>query len=149
MPKCFRKKLYGEGTDRMDIKYTDERYFTQQQVQKLFQSVNWISANYPSRLIKALNNCETVFTAWDNDQLVGLINTIDDGELTAYVHYLCVRQDYQKKGIGKKLLELVKNKYKDYFYLMLVAENDSLITYYKNLGFEMVTGTHVMAIQNK
>ncbi len=133
----------------MDIKYTDERYFTQQQVQKLFQSVNWISANYPSRLIKALNNCETVFTAWDNDQLVGLINTIDDGELTAYVHYLCVRQDYQKKGIGKKLLELVKNKYKDYFYLMLVAENDSLITYYKNLGFEMVTGTHVMAIQNK
>lgn len=133
----------------MDIKYTDERYFTQQQVQELFQSVNWISANYPIRLIKALNNCETVFTAWDNDQLVGLINTIDDGELTAYVHYLCVRQDYQKKGIGKKLLELVKNKYKDYFYLMLVAENDSLITYYKNLGFEMVTGTHVMAIQNK
>ncbi len=133
----------------MDIKYTDERNFTQQQVQKLFQSVNWISANYPTRLIKALNNCETVFTAWDNDQLVGLINTIDDGELTAYVHYLCVREDYQKKGIGKKLLELVKNKYKDYFYLMLVAENDSLITYYKNHGFEMVTGTHVMAIQNK
>ena len=55
----------------MDIKYTDERNFTQQQVQELFQSVNWISANYPTRLIKALNNCETVFTAWDNDQLVG------------------------------------------------------------------------------
>ena len=83
----------------MDIKYTDERNFTQQQVQELFQSVNWISANYPTRLIKALNNCETVFTAWDNDQLVGLINTIDDGELTAYVHYLCVRENYQKKGI--------------------------------------------------
>lgn len=67
-------------------------------MQDLFQSVNWLSARYPQRLLKALNQCETVFTAWDGGNLVGLVNAIDDGELTAYVHYLCVRPEYQGKG---------------------------------------------------
>lgn len=34
--------------------------------------------------MKALNNCETVITAWDEGHLIGLINAIDDGELMAY-----------------------------------------------------------------
>lgn len=40
--------------------------------------------------------------------------------------YLCVRPEYQKKGIGKELLGLVKNKYKNYLYLILIAENKQL-----------------------
>ena len=62
--------------------YLETRDFTKVQLQELFKSVGWLSANYPERLFKAMNNCETVFTAWDNDKLVGLINAIDDGELT-------------------------------------------------------------------
>jgi len=133
----------------MNIKYTEQKVYTQQQVQDLFKSVDWISANYPERLMKALNNCETVITAWDDEQLVGLINAIDDGELTAYVHYLCVRPEYQSKGIGKKLIEQVKEKYNEYLYLILIAENDSLVNFYEKNGLEKVDGTHVMAIQKK
>lgn len=133
----------------MNIRYTEQKEYTQQQVQDLFQSVDWISANYPERLMKALNNCETVITAWDNEQLIGLVNAIDDSELTAYVHYLCVRPEYQGKGIGKKLLEQVKEKYNDYLYLILIAENDSLIKFYEKNGLDKVEGTHVMAIQKK
>ena len=132
----------------MNIKYTEQKVYTQQHVQDLFKSVDWISANYPERLMKALNNCETVITAWDNEQLVGVINEIDDSELTAYVHYLCVRPDYQGKGIGKKLIEQVKEKYNEYLYLILIAENDSLINFYEKNGLEKVKGTHVMVIQN-
>ena len=36
------------------IKYTEEKTFTQDQVQELFKSVGWISAEYPQRLHKAL-----------------------------------------------------------------------------------------------
>lgn len=132
----------------MNITYLKERIFTQQQVQDLFQSVNWISAKYPERLIKALQNCETVFTAWDSEKLVGLINAIDDGEMTAYVHYLCVRPEYQKKGIGTELLNWVKEKYKEYFYLTLAAENKDLIGFYERYGFKKVNGATLMAIQN-
>ncbi len=99
--------------------------------------------------MKALENCETVFTAWDNEKLVGLINAIDDGELTAYVHYLCVHPDYQGAGIGKELLERVKRKYRDYLYLILIAENKSLVDFYEKNGFCQTDGTYVMSIQNK
>lgn len=47
------------------IKYTEEKTFTQDQVQELFKSVGWISAEYPQRLNKALMNSQTVLTAWD------------------------------------------------------------------------------------
>ena len=92
----------------MSITYTDKKEFSTSDLQQLFQSVNWMSANYPERLKKALDNCETVFTAWDNEQLVGLVNAIDDGELTAYVHYLCVNPVYQGQGIGSLLLDKIK-----------------------------------------
>lgn len=131
----------------MEIRYTSEKCYTQEQVQALFQSVQWISANYPERLIKALSNCETVFTAWDGEKMVGLINAIDDGELTAYVHYLCINPQYQGRGIGKHLLELVKEKYADYLYLMLVAEHEGVVKFYEACGLMQVCGTQVMAIQ--
>ena len=44
------------------ITYTEEKRFTQEQVVDLFQAVHWHSADYPSRLYKALMNSQTVIT---------------------------------------------------------------------------------------
>ena len=133
----------------MDITYTDSKNFSEKNLQELFQSVNWLSANYPDRLKRALDHCETVLTAWDQDRLVGLVNAIDDGELTAYVHYLCVNPLYQGQGIGKELLHRIKEKYKTYLYIILIAENESLIAYYKQNGFACLNGRSVFEIQNQ
>ena len=32
------------------LKYTEEKIFTQEQVQQLFLPPNWVSGNYPKRL---------------------------------------------------------------------------------------------------
>ena len=133
----------------MSITYTDVNNFTSSDLQELFQSVSWLSANYPERLKKALDNCETVFTAWDGEKLVGLVNAIDDSELTAYVHYLCVNPAYQGQGIGKALLERIKEKYRDYLYIILIAENESLVKYYSQNGFEYVDGRYMFVVQNE
>lgn len=131
------------------ITYTDKREYSTDDLQTLFKSVDWLSANYPERLKKALDNCETVFTAWDGEQLIGLANAIDDSELTAYVHYLCVKPAYQGQGIGKTLLNKVKDKYKDYLYIIIIAENEELIKYYGKNGFEYIDGRYVFAIENQ
>lgn len=133
----------------MSISYLETRCFTEKQLKTLFKSVGWLSGNYPERLFKALNTCETVFTAWDNDRLIWLINAIDDGELTAYVHYLLVTPEYQGRGIASELLKMVKSKYRDYLYLILIAENPPLIEFYKKNGFDAIPGTQVMEIVNK
>ena len=133
----------------MSITYTDRKEFSVSDLQQLFQSVNWMSANYPERLKKAMDNCETVFSAWDNSKLVGLVNAIDDGELTAYVHYLCVNPDYQGQGIGGLLLDKIKEKYKDYLYIIVIAENEGLIKFYSQNGFQQGDGNYVFEIMNR
>ncbi len=133
----------------MEIIYKKDNSYSKDDVRELFLSVNWLSGKYPERLKKALDNCETVITAWDGNKLAGLINAIDDGELTAYVHYLCVNPEYQGAGIGKELLKQIKEKYKDYLYIILIAENEGLVGYYKKNGFEHMDGRYVLMVQNK
>lgn len=128
----------------MSIRYTDERSFTAEQLERLFLSVEWESGKFPEKLKKAMDNSAAVFTAWDGDRLVGLANALDDGELTAYVHYLLVDPAYQGQGIGTALLELMKKKYADYFCFFLMAEHESLVKYYERIGFEKERGVSAL-----
>ncbi|MDO5378834.1 MAG: GNAT family N-acetyltransferase [Clostridia bacterium] len=118
------------------ITYTDEKKFTQQSVQDLFLSVGWISGKYPSRLYKALLNSSTVLTAWNGNQLVGLVRLLDDGEMLAYMHYVLVRPDYQGQGIAGTLVEMAKEKYKDYLYIEIMPEESKNAAFYEKHGFQ-------------
>lgn len=133
----------------MTIRYTNARSFTTDQLERLFLSVKWESGKHPERLYRALQNCETVFTAWDGENLVGLISAIDDGEIAAYVHYLLVDPDYQGIGLGKALLNIVKEKYKNYLHFFLVAEHKGLIEYYERMGFEQQPEATVMVYKEQ
>lgn len=133
----------------MEIIYKRDHSYTANDVEELFLSVDWLSGKYPERLKKALDHSGTVITAWTGSKLVGLVNVIDDGELNAYVHYLCVNPEYQSLGIGGELLKQIKEKYRDYLYIIVIAEKEGLIEYYKKNGFEYIDGRYVLAVQNE
>ena len=57
----------------MAIEYTEEKRFTVEQVEAVFKSVGWESAQWPERLFKALQHSDTVISAWDGGHLVGLV----------------------------------------------------------------------------
>ena len=111
------------------FKYTEEKIFSQAQVQQLFLSVNWVSGNYPERLYKALMNSSTVLTVWDGEKLVGLIRVLDDTEMLAQIHYVLVHPDYQGQGIAGKMLEYIKKKYKDYLYIEVMPEDKNNVPF--------------------
>lgn len=92
-----------------------------------------------------MKNFKTVYTAWDNDKLIGLICAMDDGIMTAYIHYLLVNPSYQNLGIGKQLVEKMKDKYKDYLRIVIVAYNDE-IGFYQSCGFEKADDASPMFI---
>ena len=119
----------------MSISYKDTHDFNKEDLQELFLSVEWSSGHYPDKLVKAMKNFETVYTAWDDDKLVGLICAMDDGVMTAYIHFLLVNPAYQKRGIGKQLVERMKAKYIDYLRIVLVAYNSEL-RFYESCGFK-------------
>lgn len=115
------------------IKYLDKHEFSKEELEDLFLSVEWSSGKFPEKLVIAMENFKTVFSAYDDDKLVGMICVMDDGIMNAYIHYLLVNPKYQKLGIGKKLVEMVKEKYKDYLRLAVIG-------YYKAEGFYKAVG---------
>lgn len=132
----------------MEIVYTEEKKFTQSEVQKLFISVGWISGQYPSRLYKALLHSSTVITAWDGSRLVGLVRLLDDGELVAYMHYVLVDPDYQGCGIAGKMVQMAKEKYKDYLYIEVMPEESRNASFYKRFGFQIMSDGVAMQLCN-
>lgn len=128
-----------------NIIYKELHDFTSRQLEDLFLSVEWSSGHFPDKLVVAMKNFETVVSAWDGDKLVGLICAMDDGIMTAYVHYLLVRPDYQDKGIGRQLVARVKECYKDYLRIVVVAYNKE-IAFYENCGFKAADDASPMFI---
>jgi GNAT superfamily N-acetyltransferase len=120
----------------MEIQYANTKEFDKAQLQDLFLSVQWSSGNYPDQLQVAMRNSDKVISAWDGDQLVGLVNALSDGIMTAYFHYLLVRPEYQSKGIGEQLMSRMLNNYKDYARKVLIAY-DKEIPFYQKCGFEI------------
>lgn len=129
----------------MLITYEDTHDFSAQELQRLFLSVEWSSGHYPDQLVVAMKNFKTVYTAWDNDKLVGLICAMDDGIMTAYIHYLLVDPDYQHSGIGKQLVEKMKTKYQDYLRIVIVAYNEE-VGFYESCGFKKANDASPMFI---
>ena len=72
----LKDRIYGDYN--MAIKYMDIKDFNENDLRDLFLSVNWSSGNYPQKLAAAMKNSGAVFTAWDDNKLVGLINSLDD-----------------------------------------------------------------------
>lgn len=128
------------------ITYTQERQFTQEQVEELFLSVGWLSGWYPEKLYQALLHSSLVLSAWDGDRLVGLVRGLDDGGMVAYLHYLLVSPVYQGQGIAKALLEQVKEHYRNYLYIELMPEEQKNVPFYKNHGFQVMAGGTPMLI---
>lgn len=130
------------------IKYTEEKTFTQDQVQELFKSVGWISAEYLQRLHKALMNSQTVLTAWDGERLVGLARVLDDSELVAFVHYVLVHPEYQGQKIAGNMVEYIRDKYKNYLYIEGMPEDSKNVAFYERHGFHVMEGGTPIQICN-
>jgi len=129
----------------MKICYKSIHEFNQKDLQNLFLSVNWSSGHFPEKLVIAMKNFETVYSAWDGEKLIGLICAMDDGIMTAYIHYLLINPAYQKSGIGKTLVEKMKEHYQSYLRIVLVAY-DKKLNFYKSCGFEPAKNASAMFI---
>ncbi|MBQ1591975.1 MAG: GNAT family N-acetyltransferase [Treponema sp.] len=71
---------------------------------------------------------------------VGAISVLNKGEGLYYIGALCVIPECQRKGIGHKLLEFIKEEYKDWKRIELVtpADKEKNINFYtKKCGFNI------------
>lgn len=87
------------------------------------------------RMKAMLEHADILVTAWDGDKLIGLARSVSDFVHCCYLSDLAVDVDYQKRGIGKALIELTCSKLGDKATLILLAAPKAR-EYYPRIGFD-------------
>ena len=88
------------------------------------------------------------YVALKDSKPVGMCSlSINDGirpDLFPWLGDLCVRPDHQQQGIGKKLIEIIKQKARDLHFgkLYLFTFEQRLADYYSRMGWQTI-GTDV------
>lgn len=119
----------------MEIK--EYKKFRLNEIINLYQSVGWI--NYLERadiLKQAYDESLCVLAAYDSDKLMGILRAVGDGQTIVFVQDIIVLPEYQRKGIGTKLLKAVMDKYKDVYQMELLTDNtEKTKAFYRSVGF--------------
>ena len=107
------------------------------EITNLYQSVGW--TNYLERiniLEEAYANSLCVLGAYDDDRLIGIIRAVGDGQTIVFVQDIVVLPEYQRKGIGTKLLKAIMEKYKYVYQMELLTDNtEKTKAFYRSVGF--------------
>ena len=76
-------------------------------------------------------------SAYNHNQLVGLIRVVGDGLTFIYVQDLLVNPTYQRRGIGTKLMNSMLQKYNSVRQKVLLTENSfKTRMFYENCNFK-------------
>ena len=117
----------------------------EREVIELYRLNNWSSAEKPDLLLPALRNSHTLVTARMSSVLVGIANAISDGHLVVYYPHMLVHPEFQRQGIGRRMVEAMNAIYVNFHQQMLTADGDA-IEFYKSVGFVRAGKTESMWI---
>lgn len=97
----------------------------------------------PERISNMIKHCDILYTAWDNDKLVGVARAISDFSYCCYLSDLAVAQSHQQQGIGEALIQHVREHLGDEVSLILLSA-PSAIDYYPKVGFELASNAFLI-----
>lgn len=114
--------------------YTD---FNFEDILGLYKSVGWCSyTNRPKMLEHAFEHSLKILGAHDGKKLVGIIRAVGDGFSVLFIQDILVLPEYQRKGIGTKLLDSMLRLYPEVYQTELVTDNtEKTVAFYKACGF--------------
>ena len=90
-----------------------------------------------ARITKMYTNSNLVVTAWNGQELVGISRSLTDFCFCCYLSDLAVKKEYQKLGIGKKLIAVTKELIGEESMLLLLSVQAAM-EYYPKVGLEKV-----------
>ena len=122
----------------MEIQYKINAKLSEGDVADLFLSAG---LKRPSddidRIGRMLAGANLIVTAWDGERLVGIARALTDFAYCCYLSDLAVDAAYQKHGIGRELVRIVREQIGEEVMLLLLSVPDAM-TYYPKIGFEKV-----------
>lgn len=91
--------------------------------------------NNPSTFSDMLSNANLIISAWDEERLIGISRSFTDFSYVTYLADLAVDASYQRRGVGKRLIEETQLRLGPECMIVLLAAPKAN-TYYEHIGFE-------------
>jgi GNAT superfamily N-acetyltransferase len=119
----------------MEIReYTEYR---EEEILRLYTEVGWTAYTKDmSALEQGYKHSLLVLSAYENEELLGIVRAVGDGHTIVFVQDILVFPEKQRQGVGTALLKAVLDRYPDVRQIELVTDNTpKTVAFYKSLGF--------------
>ncbi len=93
----------------------------------------WPRPPTPDTLRRLLSGSHRIVLAVQDGQVIGFVNALSDGVLSAYIPLLEVRAGWRGQGLGTRLMERLLAQL-DGLYMIDTACDDELVPFYARFG---------------
>jgi ribosomal protein S18 acetylase RimI-like enzyme len=121
-----------------DIQYRSDREITAEEFIDLLKRSTLGERRpieQPERIQRMLDHANLLVTAWDGMKLVGVSRAVTDFSFCCYLSDLAVDERYQRRGIGKKLVDKTQEVAGEEAMLILLSA-PAAMDYYPKIGMK-------------
>ncbi len=117
------------------IPYVD---YQEAEVLALYRRVGWTNyTDKPEMLKKAFSSSLLVLSAMEGKRLIGLVRCVGDGASILYIQDLIVHPEYQRKGLGKELVQSALAHFPNVYQTVLLTDDTPKASaFYRSCDFE-------------
>lgn len=109
------------------------------EIVKLYESVGWSAYTKDINSLRVAFENSTFVNLAINGQgeILGLTRSVSDKVSIHYLQDIIVNPNYQRKGIGRKLLEATLDNFKNVrTHMILTDDEEKQLKFYSSLGFK-------------
>lgn len=131
---------------KRQIDFKASKQISARAVNALFKRSEWNDWFSLSDVEFYLKKTLYVVTAWEGRKLAGFASLTGDGRIDVFLDSLVVDYQYQRRGIGTKLMEMVLEKVKKLkpYHFQIQVFDKKVEKFYMKLGFVRNEGTWLM-----
>ena len=131
-----------QGMNELNISIQSGSELPFHSVIALYHAVGWKAYTEEpvrSKLLQAIQNSSYTVTAWDGDRLIGLARCLTDDVSIFYLQDVLVHPAYQRRGIGKALLQDCLERYEHVrMKVLLTVDRPEQSDFYETMGFKNI-----------
>jgi ribosomal protein S18 acetylase RimI-like enzyme len=116
-------------TYRFDIQGVDWS-----EVEALFRAT-MLGGRSGDKIRRAFEHSSVVCFVFDGTRLIGMSRALTDWEYHATIYDVAVHPDYQRRGIGSRMMQALLQKL-PVWRVMLVSDDSDAQRFYRRLGFD-------------
>ncbi|MDO5095721.1 MAG: GNAT family N-acetyltransferase [Peptostreptococcaceae bacterium] len=121
--------------------------YDEAEIMKLYNSVGW--SNYtknPQMLRETFAHSLKIYGAYSEEELLGIIRAVGDGHSIVFIQDILVEPSFQRRGIGKALLQKMMEEYRNVYQMHLLTDNSpKMIAFYQSVGFADVVSQNCIS----